>query len=320
KKGVIDVDIRDNPDCMPCGLNLSEACARTSCMIGIFNSIDHSVPKNAGSFRRINLHLREGCIVGIPEHPTSCSVATTNVADRVANSVQCAMAEIGEGMGMAEAGSVISPSAGVISGTDPRNGKPYVNQVFLGFTGGAAGPQADAWLTIGHVGNAGLCYQDSIEQDELYQPIHVNTRHIIQDSEGAGTFRGAPGFYVEFGPQGGPFEIGYVSDGAINNAKGVREGGNARGADQYLKKSDGSTEQLDPCAQVVVKDGDKIVSISCGGGGYGSPLKRNPQMVLKDVSEGWISKERAASVYGVVINDSGELDEDASQNLRTSST
>ncbi len=63
---MVEVDLRNNPDCLPCGLNLSEACARTSPMVGVFNSIDHTVPKNAGSFRRIKLHLRENCIAGIP--------------------------------------------------------------------------------------------------------------------------------------------------------------------------------------------------------------------------------------------------------------
>ena len=49
-EGIVEVDLRDNPDNQPCGLNLSEACARTAAMIGVFNSIDHSVPKNAGAF------------------------------------------------------------------------------------------------------------------------------------------------------------------------------------------------------------------------------------------------------------------------------
>jgi N-methylhydantoinase B len=93
--GRVTVDLTDNPDCLPCGLNLSEACARTSALIGVFNSIDHSVPKNAGSFRRVDVLLRENCIVGIPRHPTSCSAATTNIADRVANATQRAFAETG---------------------------------------------------------------------------------------------------------------------------------------------------------------------------------------------------------------------------------
>ena len=52
--GRVSVDLRDNPDALPCGLNLSEACSRTAAMVGVFNSIDHTVPKNAGSFRRID--------------------------------------------------------------------------------------------------------------------------------------------------------------------------------------------------------------------------------------------------------------------------
>ena len=118
--GRVEVDLRDNPDCLPCGMNLSEATARTSAMIGVFNSIDHRIPKNAGAFRRIDVKLREGCIAGITPHPFSCSVATTNIADRVANSVQTALAELADGVGMAEVGAVIAPSAGVLSGVDPR--------------------------------------------------------------------------------------------------------------------------------------------------------------------------------------------------------
>ena len=119
---IIEIDLRDNPDCLPCGLNLSEACARTSAMIGVFNSLDPDVPKNAGAFRRLSIHLREGCVVGIPRHPTSCSVATTNVADRVANSVQAALAGLADGLGLAECGAVLPPSVGVISGTNSEHG------------------------------------------------------------------------------------------------------------------------------------------------------------------------------------------------------
>ena len=174
ENSIIEVDLRDNQDCLPCGLNLSEACARTAAMVGIFNSVSHTVPPNAGSFRRIRLHLRQNCVVGIPQHPTSCSVATTNVADHVANGVQRAIAELGPGFGMAEAGSVLPPSMGVISGQNPRTGELFVNQLFLGFGGGSASAYLDAWVTIQHVGNAGICHQDSIELDELNFPIFVN--------------------------------------------------------------------------------------------------------------------------------------------------
>lgn len=314
--GCISIDLRENMDCLPSGLNLSEACARTAAMIGVFNSIDHSVPKNAGSFRRISVLLREGCIVGIPRHPTSCSVATTNVADRVANAVQVAIASLADGIGMAEAGAVISPATGVISGVDPRNGQSYVNQVFLGFTGGAAGCRQDGWLTVGHVGNAGLCHQDSVELAELYQPLHVYERHIMPDTEGAGMFRGAPAFLCEFGPVGASFEVGYVGDGNINGPKGARGGQTGGRAGQWLKHRNGEVLPLEACAQIVVEAGERIVSVGCGGGGYGDPRRRDPERVAADVAEGFISRERAQNIYGVKFLDGGGVDATATLHTR----
>jgi N-methylhydantoinase B len=314
--GEIEVDLRDNPDCLPCGLNLSEACSRTAAMVGVFNAIDHTVPKNSGSFARIKVLLRENCIVGIPRHPTSTSVATTNVADRVANAVQAAIAEIAEGFGLAECGAVIPPAVGVISGRLPDSGQPFINQVFLGMTSGAGAPRADAWLTIGHVGNAGLCFLDSVELDELRQPIHIYSRRLVANSEGAGRFQGAPSIAVEFGPLNTQISVGYVSDGAKNPAQGVRGGLNGGRADQRRIRIDGSQEALEACAQVMLRSGERILSISTGGGGYGRPQERDADQVCRDVAEKWISPERAYSVYRVALRGDGSVDEQATQLLR----
>jgi N-methylhydantoinase B len=313
---VIEVDLLDNLDALPCGLNVSESCTRTSCLIGIFNSIDHTVPKNAGSFRRVKMRLKKGAVVGIPEHPSSCSVATTNLADRIAAAVQTAFAKLADGIGMAEVGAVIPPAAGVVSGIDPRTKEAFVNQLFLGFTGGAGSPKADCWVTYAHVGNGGLCYLDSIELDEIYQPIFVNARYLMQDTEGAGRYRGASSLYVEYGPVNCAVEIGYVSDGVDNTAKGVRGGGRGNGAEQYRRTVSGELESLDPCAQVTLLEGETIVSISCGGGGYGPAEERYPEKVGHDVREGWISAERAREVYKVALNEALEIDGEATRVLR----
>lgn len=313
----VHVDLTACPDALPCGLNLSEACTRTAALLGVFNSIDHTVPKNAGSFRRVRLKLRRGSIAGIPEHPTSCSVATTNVADRVAAAVQRAFAEIADGLGMGEVGAVIPPADGVISGVDPRTGKPFVNQVFLGITGGAGSPHADAWVTYAHVGNGGLCYLDSVELDELYQPIRIFARYLVADTEGAGKHAGAPGIFVDYGPVGCAIEVGYVSDGAVNPALGARGGGGAAPARQWLRRANGELEPLPACAQVVVRDGERIVCVSCGGGGYGPAAARSPAAVARDVREGWITRERAREVYRVALTDDFAIDEPATQLLRS---
>ena len=303
EEAMIEVDLRDNPDSMENGLNLSEGCALSAPMVAIFNSIDQTVPKNEGSFRRIKVLLRDGCIAGRPIHPTSCSVATTNIADRVANPVQCAIAELADGLGMAETGAVIPPSSGVISGV--HHGKPFVNEVYLGCTGGAGTPHNDGWLTILHVGNAGMCYQDSIEIDELRHPIFVHERRLLPDTEGAGRFRGAVAALSEFSPLGCDMTVAYVSDGNFNPAKGTRGGGTGAPSSQFRRRADGSLEPVGNCAEVVIKPDEAMVSYSCGGGGYGPPHERAVERVVHDVNEGWVTPARAEEVYAVAIGADG---------------
>ena len=197
----IDVDLRDNLDCQPCGLNLTEATARTAGMMGVFTGLAAVVPPNAGSFRRLRVHLRENCIVGIPRHPTSCSAATTDLSELTAGLVALALGDLGEGFGLGQIGRAQPASMAVISGVDPRPpGGPFVNQLILAVTGGAGAPAADGWLTILGIGAAGFLFRDSVEIDEMKYPIVVHDQRILPDSEGAGRFRGSPGALVEFGP------------------------------------------------------------------------------------------------------------------------
>jgi N-methylhydantoinase B len=314
----ISVDLRDNPDCLPNGLNSTEGTARSNAMIGVFNSIGASVPPNAGSFRRIEVLLRENCAAGIPVHPASCSAATTGIADRVANVVGRAFAELAEGYGMAECGLVIPASAAVISGHDPRSGEQFVNQFFLAQTGGAGSAWADAWLTHFHVGCAGMLRRDSIEVAEMRHPLRVTEQRILPDTEGAGRNRGAPSAYVEYGPIGTSLLAAYGCDGALNPALGAR-GGGPGGASQHLKRNrDGTVTELPSWALVELADGERIISITCGGGGYGDASERDPELVRHDVVEGWVSRERALSVYRVALSDSLEVDVEGTRGLRTS--
>jgi N-methylhydantoinase B len=315
----ITVDLRDNPDCQPCGLNLTQGTATTAAMVGIYNGIiDHTVPPNAGSFRRVDILLRDNCCCGIPKHPYSCSVATTNLADRVSGPVQTAIAELADGFGMAETGPIIPAGMGVISGTDPRHGDaPFVNQIFLACTGGAGTPISDGFLSIIHAGNAGMCRHDSIEVDELHHPLFVSHRFLVPDTEGAGRFRGAPSGYTEFGPVDGcSMQVLYTSDGTINPAKGARGGLPGSRARAQKRELDGSLTDLPGCHGVTLEPGERIVSYSAGGGGYGPPGQRDPLRVKHDLDEGWITPRRAEEVYGVVLDAAGEIDQAASRARR----
>ena len=316
EQGRIVVDLRDNMDALPCGLNLTESCCRTAALVAVFNSVGGDVPRNAGSFRRVEVKLREGSVAGIPRHPTSCSVSTTNVADRVTHAVSLAIAELGDGFGTAEFGAFLPPSSSVVSGIDPRTHERFVNQLFLGSTTGAGTPYGDCWLTYLHVGNGGMCFVDSVELDELYQPLRVDERRLLRDTEGAGRNRGAPSLLVEFGPIGCEVEVGYVSDGCVNAPRGARGGGSGGAADQLKRRRDGTVERLPACAQVKLADGETILSICCGGGGYGAPAERDPARVAHDAAEGWISWQRARDVYLVAFDTEGRVAVDATRRLR----
>jgi len=147
-----------------------------------------------------------------------------------------------------------------------------------------------------------------VELDEIYQPLIVERRGFLADTEGAGRFTGAPSTIVEFGPIAGSIEIAYGADGHLNPPKGVRGGGEGGRADQHVRRADGSLERLPACAQVQLAEGEMILAISTGGGGYGPAIARDPDAVAHDVGEGWISAERARAVYGVILDATGALD------------
>jgi N-methylhydantoinase B len=315
--GRIEIDLRDNIDCLPNGLNLSEACALTAAMVGTFNSLGLTVPTNEGSFRCLEIHLRENCVVGIPRHPTSCSVATQNVADRLTCAVQLAFANLAEGYGLAEVGAVQSAAQAVISGRDPqRQGRAFVDQLILGDTLGAAGPRADGWLAMITTGTAGMSFFDSVEVDEIRHPILVHQRRLVADSEGAGRHRGAPASLVEFGPRHSEMEVLYQSDGTIHPPQGVRGGGTGGAARNFVTRQNGLVEAADGWATVSLRPGDRVTGISPGGGGYGAPSERDPSRVQADVAEGYVTRERAREVYAVEIGADGTLDVDATRKLR----
>jgi N-methylhydantoinase B len=320
--GTIELDLTDNGDCLPAGVNESRTCAMNNCMTGLFNSIDPDIPHNAGTFRRVTVKLRENCVVGIPRFPHSCSVATTNVGERLVVTTQRAFAEAWAGHGLAEGACGIGPAFAVVSGRDWRKGNdPYVNQKFLGSQGGPAGPEHDGWITYGNAVTNGLMFRDSVEIDELKYPIRVGELRVRPDSEGAGRRRGAPGTRVTYGPKRDPMTAAYVTDGHHFPPRGARKGGDAAPSIPFRVRADGTEEPLPPISQETIEPGEQLGHLLSGGGGYEAARLREPERVRDDVLARFVSFERARTVYGVAfvretLDDSLAVDEAETARLR----
>lgn len=299
--GEILVDLTENGPNVDCGLNLTEATTRAAVFAGIFNAIPAKIPKNTGAFRRVRIAMNEGSAVGKPKFPHSCSVATTNVTDRLINCVGSAFAQLGEPYGVAEGAVGVGAGYAVLSGHDRRSSDEFVNQLCVTANGGPGSAYADGWVTYGVPCTSGLMYRDSIEIDEIKMPIRYSHLRMVPDSGGAGKYRGGPSFEFAYTPKSDPISVIYPCDGQITPSRGVAGGRDGVPAAAWLKTPDGVVEKLPNAVAMTLHPGQAIHGLDASGGGYGDPLERDPRLVLEDVLEGWETVEHAASAYGVEL-------------------
>jgi N-methylhydantoinase B len=313
EEGRIVVDLTDNLDNVDCGLNLTEATTMSAAYAGVYNSLGKKVPKNAGAFRRIEVRLKRGAAVGVPEFPHSCSVATTNLADRLTNCVGSAFAQLGEPYGLAEGPVGLGVPHAVISGHDSRTQQPFVNQILMGAAGGPGSPTSDGWLTWNLPCTAGLTYRDSVEIDEIKMPIRYEHIRMLPAAGGAGRQRGGSTVDLAFTSLEDGVSVIYPCDGQIGAPRGVLGGHDGSLAAGWHIDADGVETLLPNNASITLRRGEAVRGVECSGGGYGDPLDRDPARVVQDVLERWETPERAEGVYGVVLRGDGDdLDFDAS--------
>ena len=322
KKQLVEVDLRNNIDCQPFGLNLSEATASGAAITGVLNVLGGMVPVNSGTLRRIIVLLRENCVAGIPLHPASCSVATSNLACRLINLVQHTLSEDAEGFGVAEGGVAVGAGLSVISGYDQRSKREFVAQPYFGDNGGPASSEADGILNYGAPVGAGVAYRDSIEIVEQRYPLLYHSMRIIPDSGGAGRRRGGLAWLIEFGPRFDPVIVSFPLDGYANPAQGVRGGQPGSLAVAQKIELDNSVTNLPHIVHERLLPGERIRGMMNGGGGFENPFIREPELVLRDVVSKFVTTQAAEKSYGVIILDAGngqlKVDETATIKTRNS--
>jgi N-methylhydantoinase B len=87
-------------------------------------------------------------------------------------------------------------------------------------------------------------------------------------------------------------------------------------AKKVLERADGSTEIVgNKVEDVPVKAGDLLHYITWGGGGWGDPLERDPELVGLEIRQGLVTPEGARH-YGVAADENGAIDSEATDKLR----
>jgi len=206
-----------------------------------------------------------------------------------------------------------------VGGTDPRNGLSFHDVFFLTYEGGGATSGLDGYNQPGLLGCGNVLSQD-YEVFEIQNPMHLLEHEYIEDSGGAGQWRGGLGTRTRVRYYGQDTTALSHGDGTLEPSAGV-QGGLPGGTMNRIEVHypDGRTHVTH--AHEIIGElpvGTETVHYGAGGGGFGSPLERDPAAVARDVRNGLISAEAAANTYGVVLGPDGEADVEATAARRQS--
>lgn len=150
---------------------------------------------------------------------------------------------------------------------------------------------------------------------EKYFPMRIERYEAWADSGGAGKHRGGNGIYMTYRFLE-PGVIAIHDDRWFTMPWGVNGGDPGKRAFKLLEKPDGSKTVLPNKADnIKVSEGDLLHYVTWGGGGWGDPLEREPQLVALEIRRGLVTAD-GARAYGVVVDEDGTVDEEATSVLR----
>ena len=279
---------------------------------GVKCAISPEVPNNDGSFQPIHVTAPEGCILNA-QHPAPVG-ARHIIGHFLPGLIHGALAKVVPDKVLAEGAANIWNTQ--ITG-QREDGEPFT---YVYFSGGGMGarPESDGLsATAFPSGIRGV----PAEVIESISPVVMHRRELRPDSEGAGRYRGGFGQQMEIGVRSdSPWILSAMYDRTRFPAQGMR--GGSPGSPGAVRIAGGDT--LHPKRQQRIPAGERILLDLPGGGGYGDPLERDPDLVRRDVEDGLVSVERAREVYNVALtrdrHGNHVVDEEETANLRRAST
>ena len=270
--------------------------------------LPQGIPNNEGVFRAIEV-ICPPATVGNGVLPAACA-ARGLTGFRMVDCMFGALAMMLPDKVMA-AGD--GGNTGISIGGYSADRRPFI---YVDFTCGAWG--ARPWAD-GIDGNSHMfanMASTSIEVTEAEHPIELMAYEFVPDKAGAGKFRGGVPFRRDyrFLEQEGVLQV--RSDRRDHRPFGLYGGSPGQPSENYLNP-EGENRLLPSKFTMTIKKGNVFRHVLAGAGGYGDPLERDPEAVLRDVRNELLSPKRAEADYGVVIDTKGwRVDKAATENRR----
>jgi N-methylhydantoinase B len=216
------------------------------------------------------------------------------------------------------AGHFMSVCATIVGGRDDRTGDDFlVIEPQPGGWGASEGQDgADVLVCIGD----GDTLEMPVEVMESRFPLLFEQYRLNTPQEtGHGEFRGGTGLVQDYRV--------YNESGAFLTASfgrheyppwGVNGGQDGNGNYIEIRGNDRSTERHGKVTTYDLEDGEVARLVTSAGGGWGDPHDRDPERVLADYRDDYVTADLAAEVYGVAIDEATDsIDEDATRELRS---
>jgi len=280
--------------------------------MAIKSMFDPQMPNNDGCARPITMKAPEGSVVNC-RFPAAVA-ARMQIGHFLTEIIYRALAEV-------RPENVIAGSGGTPATMNVFYGKrndnsPWHSVIIRGGGMGASHKEDGHYVSIFPANGANT----PVETLESDTPLIVEKRELLTDSGGPGKFKGGLGRRVilrvpddDYAPSG-PVNLGIQSGRFRYPAKGLFGGGDGSRAQFLVNDVAG-----DPYGLTQLKSGDIITMDAAGGGGYGDPVERDAEMVMKDVLNGYVSLEGAREDYGVAIDpETMKVDIDETERLRGS--
>lgn len=264
------------------------------------------VPNNEGLFRPIHVSAPEGSVLNAT-FPVSVK-SRSKTSFHIHNAIYAALAPLAPDKVQAGSGSFWAFTA---NGAWP-DGTRY-NVHILPNGGKGAVNEQDGLPTIAFPYNGTITPAEIIESQS---PLLVTERRLNTDSAGAGRHRGGLGQRITFRARAGADIMASLRPDKVRFPTPGLLGGRPAPLGVCLVNG----EPLAADASVVaLKEGDEVVYQVPGGGGFGPPIERAPELVERDVQLGFVSPEVARSEYAIGIDPvTGCIDWDETRRLRGS--